>query len=269
MPGSDDDLDLLIGAAHAAAEIATRYVGGALDIVDKPGGAGPVTAADLAVNAVLEERLRGARPGYGWLSEESPDDADRLTREAGFIIDPIDGTRSFIEGSDAWAHSLAVVRGGEVTAAVVFLPLKDRMYTARTGGGAALNGQAIRRSGRADLEGATVLAARPAFDAQHWRGIGAPRVTRHHRPSLAYRLSLVAEGRFDAMLTLRDSWEWDIAAGALILSEAGAVVTDRAGAPLVFNKVWPQARGVLAGTPSVHAALLAGLRPDDADADET
>ncbi|MTJ04089.1 MAG: 3'(2'),5'-bisphosphate nucleotidase CysQ [Sediminimonas qiaohouensis] len=263
MPGSEADLELLIGAAWAAAETATRFIGGELAIVDKPGGAGPVTAADLAVNAVLEERLRRARPDYGWLSEESPDNTDeRLSRRAAFVVDPIDGTRSFIEGADAWAHSMAVVEEGQVTAAVVFLPLKDRMYVARAGGGAMLNGAAIRRSERAALEGASVLAARPALDAQHWRAGGAPGVVRHHRPSLAYRLSLVAEGRFDAMLTLRDSWEWDIAAGALILAEAGAVVTDRAGAPLLFNKTLPQTRGVLAGAPAVHAGLLAGLRQD-------
>ena len=79
---------------------------------------------------------------------------------------------------------------------------------------------------------------------------------RHHRPSLAYRLCLVAEGRFDAMLTLRPAWEWDIAAGALILSEAGACVTDRRGGPLRFNNTHPQTDGVLAANPALHAALL-------------
>jgi myo-inositol-1(or 4)-monophosphatase len=265
LPENDNkaDLALLIGAARDAAEVARRHVGGDLEIVEKPDGAGPVTVADMAVNAVLEDRLRTARPGYGWLSEESPDSTERLARGAVFVVDPIDGTRSYIEGSGTWAHSIAVVRGGRVTAAVVYLPAKEKMYTARAGGGATLNGRTIRHSARAGLTGATLLAARPALEPANWRDGQVPPLARHHRPSLAYRLSLVAEGRFDAMLTLRDSWEWDIAAGALILAEAGAAVSDRTGAPLLFNRPWPKMPGVLAGSWALHVDLLARLAPPD------
>lgn len=257
----ETDLDLLISAARAAGEVACRFTGPEAQVWDKPGGAGPVTEADLAVNAVLEERLRGARPDYGWLSEESVDGPGRLSRRRAFIVDPIDGTRSFIEGTRTWAHSLAVVEDGGAVAGVVYLPMRDKMYAAARGQGAKLNGTPLRVSDAGGLSGSSVLAAKPAFEAVHWRAGQAPDMARGFRPSLAYRLALVAEGRFDAMMTLRATWEWDIAAGDVILREAGAVTSDRAGGALRYNKPVAKVDGVLAGNPAVHGALLDALAP--------
>lgn len=259
MPATD--LDLLIAAAQEAGQLATSFSGPTARRWDKGGEAGPVTEADLAVDAMLRTRLTAARPDYGWLSEETPDTAARLSRRRTFIIDPIDGTRSFIEGTATWAHSLAVAQDGLITAAVVFLPLKDKLYSAALGQGAFLNARPIRVSDQRSLAGATVLATKPVYDPVNWRGQEVPHLVRHHRPSLAYRLSLVAEGRFDAMLTLRPSWEWDIAAGALILSEAGARTTDRTGAALRFNNPHPQVNGVLAAGAALHDALSTRLAP--------
>lgn len=254
----ETDLALLIDAARGAGEIAQRFSGPKARVWDKPGGQGPVTEADLAVNDYLADHLRGVRPGYGWLSEESADTGDRLDRDTVFIVDPIDGTRSFIEGSRTWAHALAVVRHGRVQAGVVYLPARDKLYAAASGQGATLNGAPIRVGGRAALEGAMVLAPKPVFAPEHWRR-AVPAMTRGFRPSLAYRLGLVAEGRFDAMFTLRPSWEWDIAAGALILSEAGAVISDRRGLDLRFNNAHPQLDGVVAANPALHAELTGAL----------
>ena len=250
------DLALLIRAAARAAEIAKGFLGGDLDVRRKAHDQGPVTAADLAVNAALEEDLRGARPGYGWLSEESTDDPARLEARTVFVVDPIDGTRAFIEGQKSWSHALAVVEEGRVTAAVVHVPLLDKVYTATTGGGARLNGKPIGIAALApDLDEANVLANKQNMEPRFWRG-GVPGFARHHRPSLAYRQCLVAENRFDAMLTFRPAWEWDIAAGSLILEEAGARITDRHGARLRFNGAVPQASGVIAAGPALHAEIL-------------
>ncbi len=248
------DRKLLIEAARAAGEVARGFVGRDLDVTHKPGDAGPVTDADHAVNDTLKRVLRQARPDYGWLSEESEDTGDRMGRKHVFIVDPIDGTRSFIDGSNAWAHALAVVEDGQTVAAAVYLPMKDKLYSAARGHGAFLNGKRIRATGRRDLTGASVVAAKPNFDPMNWRG-PVPQMQRTFRPSLAYRLALVAEGRFDAMLTLRPSWEWDIAAGALILDEAGARVTDRMGQDLRFNNAHPQVNGVVAAGPDLHRQL--------------
>ena len=124
-----------------------------------------------------------------------------------------------------------MAKAGVVTAAVIYLPLRDKLYAAAAGQGATLNDTPITVSTRDSLPGAHIIAAKPNLDPKNWRDGVVPDVTRAHRPSLAYRLSLVAEGRFDAMLTLRRSWEWDIAAGDLILREAGAAVSDRTGQP--------------------------------------
>jgi len=254
------DLALMVGAAEAAGKIATRYFNAKPEVWDKGDDQGPVTEADLEIDRMLKAELLGARPDYGWLSEETTDTPDRLSHERVFIIDPIDGTRSFIEGGKTFAHSLAVAQNGKIIAAVVLLPLKGLMYTAHHNAGAFLNGKPLTHSGRRDLTGAKVLAARPQMLPDLWPG-GVPAIDRHFRPSLAYRLCLVAEGRFDAMLTLRDAWEWDIAAGELICREAGVTITDRVGNALKFNTPRPKLPGVLAASPSVHAGFLRHLDP--------
>lgn len=254
------DLELLIDVAKASGEIARGFVDAKPQVWDKGGGAGPVTEADLAVNELMAQRLQGARPDYGWLSEETEDDTSRLNTDRQFIVDPIDGTRAFIEGSRDWAHALAMLEDGQVTAAVVYLPMRDYMYTASKGGGAFLNGSRLQVSDKADLNGATVLSNKASFADKFWaEGTPPQGVERKFRSSLAYRLSLAAQGRFDAMMTLRPSWEWDIAAGALIVTEAGGQATDQTGAPLRFNNPHPQVNGVVAGGP-VTPALLAALK---------
>lgn len=249
------DLALLSEAAREAGAVAMRYWKHSPQSWDKGGDAGPVTEADLAVNDLLAHRLRGARPDYGWLSEESADTDERLSARRVFIIDPIDGTRAFMAGEDTFAHSLAVAEEGRVIAAAVFLPALDRLYTATAEGPALRDDQPIRASLRPGSEGATLLATRHALGESHWPG-GVPDVKRSFRSSLAFRLCLVAEGRHDGMLTLRSAWEWDIAAGALIARQAGAAVTDRFGRALRFNAPHPAMEGVIAAAPGVHADLL-------------
>ena len=226
---------------------------------DKGGEHGPVTEADLAVNEMLKARLLAARPEYGWLSEETPDDPARLSRDTVFIVDPIDGTRAFIAGEESFSHSLAVVHQGRVTAGVVFLPALDRIYVASESSPALRDGQPISVSRADRLEGSDVLTTKANLAPEKWPG-GVPDLTRHFRASLAWRLCLAAEGRFDGMLTLRDAWEWDIAAGSLIAARAGAVVSDRKGETLHFNTPGAMAEGVLALPPAAHAEAVRRLR---------
>lgn len=256
------DLDLLIAAARAAGDIAMRYWRQSPQVWDKGGGAGPVTEADLAVDQALKSMLMAARPDFGWLSEETPDDRARMAAGRCFIVDPIDGTRAFVDGTPDFAHSLAIAEGGRVTAAVVYLPARDRLYSGQAGGQACLNGALISVSGRKDVAGATLLTAKASLDPGHWRAGAPPPVTRAFRPSLAWRLCLVAEGGFDGMLTLRPTWEWDIAAGALIAALAGASVTDRRGDELTFNSQNARLDGCIAATPVLHGDLMARLRTD-------
>ena len=252
------DLALLTHAARAAGDIAMRFWRQSPKVWEKPSGQGPVTEADLAVNTMLSDTLRQARPDYGWLSEEDPDTTARLSTTRQFIIDPIDGTRAFMAGEETFAHSLAIAENGTVIVGVVYLPALDRLYTATATGPALKDGAPIRASTQSQIEGATLLTTPPNLAPQHWPG-GVPAIKRSFRTSLAYRLCLVAEGRHDGMLTLRDAWEWDIAAGALIAQRAGATVTDRHNHPLHFNTPDAKRPGVLAAAPGLHANLMARL----------
>ncbi|MFV0243715.1 MAG: inositol monophosphatase family protein [Qingshengfaniella sp.] len=259
MPAGDPqaaaDLALLVQAARAAADLALGFHGRNPKTWHKEADQSPVTEADLAVDAMLRERLLAARPGYGWLSEETPDSPARLDRDQVFIVDPIDGTRDFIAGGTVWGHSLAVARGGEVTAAVVHLPRRAEVYTAARGHGAHLNGARLVASGRGNSAGGTMLTRRSALEDRHWPG-GVPAMDPVTRSPMAYRLACLAGGGFDALFAPSGIWEWDLAAGALMIAEAGHVITDADGHALRFNAARPRAPGVLAASAPLHAELL-------------
>ena len=253
------DLTLLEQAARKAGELALTYWGGSFQHWDKPEDAGPVTEADLAVNDLLQDTLMGARPTYGWLSEETQDDAARLGKDRCFIIDPIDGTRSFMAGEKTWSHSIAVVEHGQVIAGVVYLPATNIMYRAARGHGAFVGGTRMNIKCAENLENTRILANRAVMTSGHWLDGVAPNIDRHHRPSLAYRMAAVAEGKFDGMITLRPTWEWDVAAGALMVKEAGGTVCDRTGHPVGFNNPTPQSKGLIATSVTLRDQFLEKL----------
>ncbi len=253
MPGND--LSLLLDAAEHAGRIALRYWRRAPKAWKK-GDDSPVTEADMAVNRMLQADLLAARPGYGWLSEETPDNDVRLSHDRVFVVDPIDGTRAFIAGETAFSHALAVVENGVPVAGVVHLPALGVTYAAVAGGDATRNGAVLACSSTASPDGASALMSSAVLAAEHWPG-GVPGLRRHFRASLAWRFCLVADASFDALLTVRPAWEWDIAAGALIAERAGAVVSDAAGQPMTFNRPMPQAEGVIVAGPPLHGALMA------------
>lgn len=252
------DLELLVDAAEAAGQIALKHFKANPETWEKEGGQGPVTEADLEIDRMLKAELTAARPSYGWLSEETEDTTNRLEKEHVFIVDPIDGTRAFIAGHENFSHSLAVTHNGRVVAGAVHMPVKNLTYAAALGGGATLNGEPLSNSNFKTVEGARVLAAGSQFKPELWNG-NPPPVERHFRSSLAYRLCLVAEGRFDGMVTFRPAWEWDVAAGDLIGREAGARVGTKHGADTVYNNPDPRLPGMISAAPDVFVGLMARL----------
>lgn len=247
--------DLITEAALAGGEIAMQFFRHHCEQWEKPDDLGPVSEADMAVNTLLIDRLLTARPEYGLLSEETEDGAERLSRDRVFIIDPIDGTRSFLKGETGFAIAIAVVERGALIASVVHLPARGETYSAALGQGAALNGSNIAPSSRRDLAGASALGASASYRADHWPG-GLPGLERTYRHALQWRLCLIASGAYDLMATMRDAFEWDVAAGALIATEAGAAITDRDGNDMVFNSPGAKVPGILIAPPGLHRDLV-------------
>ena len=163
------DLENLKTAALEAGKIALGYFDKNYKTWDKEAGAGPVTEADLEIDDFLKTSLLNSAPHYGWLSEETEDGSSRLTKTKVFIVDPIDGTRSFIAGDETWAHSLAVVENGIPIAAVIYLPKMDLLYTAEVNKGAFLNGNKISVSQNCELKDAEILAKQSILNENIWK----------------------------------------------------------------------------------------------------
>lgn len=251
MPGAEtasistaaEDLSLLLDAARKGGEIAMRYFRKSPEVWMKTGQS-PVSEADYAVDTFLRETLTAARPDYGWLSEETVDTEARLAARRTFVVDPIDGTRGFIDGQDAWCVSVAVVEAGQPIAGVLDCPARGEIFSATPGQGAHKNGMPIHvREPGDDVE---IGGPKPFFDLmpEEWRD-RAHRVA--HVPSLAYRLALIAEGSLDATFVKPNSHDWDIAAADLILREAGGKLLDAGGRLPGYG-----------GVVTAHGALVAG-----------
>ncbi|WP_306119470.1 MULTISPECIES: 3'(2'),5'-bisphosphate nucleotidase CysQ [unclassified Roseitalea] len=255
LPPLEDELALIGAIAHEAGVMAMRYFGGRdLDVRLKDGES-PVTRADFAVDAFLRETLLGARPGYGWLSEETPDTdiAGRMGAPRTFIADPIDGTRAFIEAHEIWCVSVALVESGRPVAGVLECPALGETIKAVRGGGAECNGAPI--AVRPPRDPALIGGPRGLVDRLATQtGLAVKRHT--HVPSLAYRLAMVARGDMDASFVKPSSADWDVAAADLIVHEAGGLLTDADGAPLALNGRDPQKDVMVACHPLLHRTML-------------
>lgn len=214
-----------------------------------------VCEIDLAVDAMLRERLSALVPEAGWLSEETADDLKRLAHRKLWVVDPIDGTRDYLRGREGWAVSVALVEDGTPVVAVLDAPARAEAWRAEAGFGAYRNGARVRAGDRAELAGARVPADALA-KADRDLFVLAPKPN-----SIALRMAMVAAGEADLVATLRWGNEWDIAAAALIVAEGGASVTDALGRPLAFNTPEARAFGVVTSTRGIHAAAVERLAP--------
>ncbi len=224
------DHDLALAATREAGAIALKFFrDGVKSWHKKPND--PVSEADLAVDALLKEKLCGARPDYGWLSEESGQSGSTTTR---WIVDPIDGTRAFIEGKPEFTICVALVHDGAPVIAAIYNPASEELFEATAGGGAFLNGKPIQASGHASLMEARFLASRRTFERHGWLARTA-KADFAYRNSIAYRMALVAAGKFDAAISLTEKSDWDVVAADLLVREAGGRVTTADGTPLQYG----------------------------------
>jgi myo-inositol-1(or 4)-monophosphatase len=218
------------------------------------GASSPVCEADIAVDALLRERLGGAAPGIGWLSEESVDDPARLDCRLVWIVDPIDGTRGYIAGMPDWAVSAALVENGRPIAGCLFAPVTDEFFMAVAGKGATRNGGPIAASPGAGL--ADIRMAGPKNFLERVAAIAPPFTTMPRVHSLALRLGRVAEGTIDAAIAGGSSHDWDLAAADLLVHEAGGALTPFSGEALTYNRAVPRHGMLVAAGRDRHAALM-------------
>lgn len=252
------DLELIRQAAVDAGALALSEREAGLKIEAKPGGS-PVTSGDLKVDAMLRERLLGARPDYGWLSEETADTTERTGRRRIFVVDPIDGTIAYMRRKPWWCVPIAVIEDGRAVAAAIHAPVVGETYVATRGGGAMRNGEAIAASDVETLEDASFLGDARLIEGPQWAEPW-PTVRFEKRNALAYRMALVAAGAFDAAIALTPKWDWDVAAGSLIAEEAGAVVSDHHGRPWRFNRPDPRQASLVCAAPALHPQIVRRCR---------
>jgi myo-inositol-1(or 4)-monophosphatase len=205
----------------------------------------PVSEADIAVDALLRQRLGGT--GYPWLSEEVEDDLARLSASRVWIIDPIDGTRAFIAGRPDWTISAALVEDGRPIVASVFAPVADEFFFSIIGTGATCNDIPIKVTTDEGLAGARVAGPKRVIDNILLHESAVVVVPRIH--SLALRFALVAQGTLDVALAGGSSHDWDLAAADLLVHEAGGTLTTLAGEAVKYNRREP-----------VHGPLVAAGR---------
>jgi myo-inositol-1(or 4)-monophosphatase len=253
-PSLDEDYALVKQAAREAGDLALTYFRRPIEVKRKPDGS-EVSEADFAVDTALKLDLIGKRPGYGWLSEETLDDPERLGRRLVWMVDPIDGTNAFLRHVPEWTVSAALVEDGQPVIGVVFNPATREFFHAMRGRGAFLNDQPIKASAISTLDGARLIASGGLFKKKIWKEPW-PEVKTRWVNSVAYRLALVACGQADATISLSAKCEWDLAAAAIIVEEAGGVITDHHGEAHLYNRASPRFPSLVASGKALHPLLI-------------
>jgi myo-inositol-1(or 4)-monophosphatase len=243
--------DLLAAAVREAGALALTFFRTSPKQWPK-GESSVVCEADIAVDDFLRRRL--AREGYGWLSEETEDDPARLNASQVWIVDPIDGTRSYLAGRADWAVSAALVVAGRPVVAALFVPVSEELFLATAGGGSTCNAVPIKASAGDRLDGARIAGPKRMFDllAQLKLNVDAtPRIG-----SLALRIARVAQGELDASFAGGASHDWDLAAADLLVHEAGGALTTLTGDALIYNMAKPMHASLVAAGRARHATLI-------------
>ncbi|MEQ8299940.1 MAG: inositol monophosphatase family protein [Hyphomonas sp.] len=253
-----EDLVTLRSLAIEAGQLALSYTleGQSARAWEKTGGS-PVTEADMAVNQLCDLRLTSSRPEYGWLSEETLDDPAARQKDRCWVVDPIDGTRAYMRGDPNWCVGLAIVEEGQAVAGVLYAPALGQLYEARIGGGAYLNGRLIQVSECGTEAGCRLIAAEEMLNHKGWpEPWPAVTVPRPKPNSTLLRMAFVASGAWDATLVLSHKSDWDLAAGTILVNEAGGVATTHTGEPLHFNRTIPAQRSIIASGKRLHPLLV-------------
>jgi myo-inositol-1(or 4)-monophosphatase len=249
--------DELAGIVREAGALAASTFRRELKHWTKSGGS-PVTEADIAVDRLLRERLTRLVPDVGWLSEESEDDRARLGGSRLWIVDPIDGTRAYVNGRTDWAISVALVEDGRPIAGAIFAPMEDGLYLAVASEGATLDGTPMAARAGDDFVQARVAGPKPIIE--HFARSAGDVIAEPKVHSLALRVARTASGRLDIAFASADSHDWDLAAADLLVHEAGGALTRFDGAPIVYNSAEARHGALVAAGRARHARVVEIVR---------
>ncbi|MGN6548845.1 MAG: inositol monophosphatase family protein [Pararhizobium sp.] len=254
-------LNVMVQAAFKAGRSLSRDFGEVQNLqVSLKGPGDYVTQADRKAESIIRGELLRARPTYGFLGEEG-EEVEGTDGAHRWIVDPLDGTTNFLHGIPDFATSIALERNGDIVAGVIFNPATDELYTAERGGGAFLNDRRLRVAGRRELSDSVIGCGIPHLGRGHHgkflielRHVMGEVAGIRRLGSASLDLAYVAAGRFDGF------WEkplspWDMAAGIILIREAGGFATDFDGGGRMFETA-----GIVAGNERIHAALLELLK---------
>jgi len=251
-----DILTRIEAAIEAARTVFARFTPGEIETEYKI-GLDPVTEADRALDAVLRQNL--LREGEGWLSEESADDMSRLSKKRVWVVDPLDGTREFVQGIPEFCVSIGFVEDGRPVAGGICNPATNETIVGAIDLGILYNGKPARPSQRTTLKGSLILASRSEVKRGEWQQFQSGDYQIRPMGSVAYKLGLVSAGLADITFTLTPKNEWDVAAGAALVASAGGFVSTLENTPLQCNRKNPLLSGLLAGGPFLRDELLAAV----------
>jgi myo-inositol-1(or 4)-monophosphatase len=250
-------LERIEAALADAREIFSRFTPGKIETEYKV-GQDPVTEADRALDAALRKNL--LREGEGWLSEESADDPSRLNRDWIWVVDPLDGTREFVQGIPEFCVSIGMVYQGQPVAAGICNPATNESFVGAIDCGVTYNGAPAKASERTELRGAVVLASRSETKRGEWEQFQNAPFKIRPMGSVAYKLARVSAGLDDITFTLTPKNEWDVAGGAALIASAGGFV-QTLSSPLICNRKNPLIDGLIACGPLLKDELLQFLAP--------
>jgi myo-inositol-1(or 4)-monophosphatase len=253
-----DILERIEAALQSTHEIFSRFTPGAVDTEYKAGH-DPVTEADHAIDAAL--RLHLLREGEGWLSEESVDDRLRLAKERVWVVDPLDGTREFVQGIPEFCVSIGFVEKGRPVAGGIYNPATKETFLGAVDCGVTYNGKPVTATERSSLKGSVVLASRSEVKRGEWKAFQDASFEVRAMGSVAYKLALVSAGLADITFTLTPKNEWDVMAGAALVQSAGGFVCTLENTRLTANNSNPLISGLLAGGRYLKTDLLSVLGP--------
>jgi 3'(2'), 5'-bisphosphate nucleotidase len=260
------ELDVAVRLARQAGKVIMNYYGTGL-AVDHKARHEPVTTADRAADDLIAAGLRDAFPGDGLLTEESDDDLSRLEKERVWIVDPLDGTTEFIHETGEFAVQIALSIGGYPALGVVYEPVEGRMFYAVQGRGAyqLTDGPSLRLHVSTESEPAQMclVASRSHYSPfleRARRALGIEAVDRVG--SVGLKVGLLARGVCDLYLATTVAKEWDLCAPHALLLEAGGVLTNLCGEPLVYNKAdVVECRGLIGSNGRAHGRIVDTLAP--------